>query len=131
MPAKSWNYVFMDSRIMLAKSSYYALARGDTYSFCCAYGASNFGNCAFFVLASGHEYNKYMSIPLPRCPCMLEINMEKRKHYFFYSLVDFFCCERFSLPLKTVMFSCLCNRHTRPTDVTLTLRILIISSSLP
>ena len=36
----------------------YALARGDTYSLCCTYGASKFGNCAFFVLASGHKYNK-------------------------------------------------------------------------
>ena len=26
-----------------------------------------------------------------RCSCMLEINMEKRKHYFFYSSLDFFC----------------------------------------
>ena len=33
MLAKSWNYAFMDSLIMLAKSSYYALARGDTYHF--------------------------------------------------------------------------------------------------
>ena len=63
MPAKSWNYAFMDSRIMLAKSSYYALERGDTYSFCCAYGASKFGNCAFFVLASGHNYNKIHEYP--------------------------------------------------------------------
>ena len=31
MLAKSWNYAFMDSRNTLAKSSYYALARGDTY----------------------------------------------------------------------------------------------------
>ena len=39
MLAKSWNYAFMDSRIILAKSSYYALARGDTHSLCCTYGA--------------------------------------------------------------------------------------------
>ena len=59
MLAKSWNYAFMDSRIMLAKSSYYALARGDTHSLCCTYGASK-ENCAFFVhvLANGHKYNK-------------------------------------------------------------------------
>ena len=52
-------------------------------------------NCAFFVLASGLSATKYMStvcIPIPRCPCMLEVNIEKRKQYFFYSaLVDFFC----------------------------------------
>ena len=52
MLTKSWNYAFKDSRIMLVKSSYYALAPWDIYSLCCTYGASMFGNCAFFVLAS-------------------------------------------------------------------------------
>ena len=45
-------------------------------------------NCAFFrtcKLQVAISTTKYMSIPIPRCPCMLEISMEKRKHYFFYS----------------------------------------------
>ena len=58
MLAKSWNYAFMDSHIMLTKSSYYALERGDTYSLRCTYGASKFGKLCLFVLASGHKYNK-------------------------------------------------------------------------
>ena len=41
-------------------------------------------NCAFFVLASGHKYNKIHEYPhtkVSMAPCILEINMEKRKHY--------------------------------------------------
>ena len=94
MLAKSWNYAFKDSRIMLVKSSYYALAPGDIYSLCCTYGASKFGKLCFFrtcKLQVAISTTKYRSIPISRCPCMLEINMEKRKHYFFYSSLDFFC----------------------------------------
>ena len=61
MPGKSGNYAFMDSRIMLAKSSYYALARGDTYSLCCAcHGTSNnmesFG-AIYVTRYKPHEYD--------------------------------------------------------------------------
>ena len=54
MLAKSWNSAFMDSRIMLTKPSYYALARGDTYPLCCTYGPvmepKRSENCAFSYL---------------------------------------------------------------------------------
>ena len=50
MLAKSWNYAFMDSRIMLVKSSYYALAPADIIHLVMEPQSSE--NCAFFVLAS-------------------------------------------------------------------------------
>ena len=37
MLVKSWNYASLDSRVMLAKSSYYTLARGDTIIFTLLY----------------------------------------------------------------------------------------------
>ena len=57
MLAKSWNYAFMDSRIMLVKSSYYALAPGlGIYiHFVVLMEPQSSENCAFFsffVLAS-------------------------------------------------------------------------------
>ena len=67
MLAKSWNYAFMDSRIMLAKSSYYALARRDTYThFVVLMEPQSSENCAFSYLQVAISTTKYMNIPIPR-----------------------------------------------------------------
>ena len=58
MLAKSWNYAFMDSRSMLAKSSLLCFGtRGYYIHFVVLMEPQSSENCAFFVLASGHKYN--------------------------------------------------------------------------
>ena len=83
MLAKSWNYAFMDSRIMLVKSSLLCFGtRGYIFTLLYLYLWSLKVReiVPFFVLASckwPFSTTKYICIPIPRCPSMLEINMEK------------------------------------------------------
>ena len=54
------------------------------------------GTCAFFVLASGHKYNKIHEYPHTKVSIHARDQMiEKRKHHFFHSLVDFFLQKDF------------------------------------
>ena len=83
--AKAWNYALMDSCIMLAKSSYYALACGDADSLHLYLWSPKMWKIVPFsrlpvAISTCTCTTQYMSIPIPRCPCMQEINMEKRKN---------------------------------------------------
>ena len=79
----SWNYDFMDARMMLAESSHYALAREIIFQFVVVMEPQSWEKCAFsyFQLAHGHTQYTQIEYPRPRCLCMPEINIEKRKHY--------------------------------------------------
>ena len=99
MLANSWNYAFMDSRIMLTKSSLLCFGTQE-YAFTFLYLWSlkvwKIVRFSYMYLQVAIIPTKYMSIPLPRCPCMQEINKERENiassiHYNFFCKKIFHC----------------------------------------
>ena len=75
----------MDSRIMLTKSSYIMLWQARIHiHFVVLMEPQSSENCTFFVLASGHKYNKMNVNPHTKVSMHARDQMmEKSKPYFF------------------------------------------------
>ena len=92
MLAKSWNYDFMDARIMLAESSHYALER--EIHFVVLMEPQRSEKCAFSYLQVAHGHTQYTEIEYPQTKVSMHARDQHRKektlHYFLYSLDDKF-----------------------------------------